>query len=85
VGARDLYEISSPEMKHMMDAMMSAPGVVGARQAGAGFGGCMVAVVKESREEEFRKHVLKRYKELSSIEADVYPVEASAGAGEIKF
>ncbi|MCJ7775197.1 MAG: galactokinase [Desulfobulbaceae bacterium] len=84
-GARDLYEISSPEMEHMMDAMMSAPGVVGARQAGAGFGGCMVAVIEESRAEDFSKHVLKRYQELSGIEADVYPARASAGAGEIKF
>lgn len=83
VGARDLYEISSPEMEHMMDAMMSAPGVVGARQAGAGFGGCMVAVVEEIKVEEFINHVLKRYQERSGIEADAYQVEASAGAGEI--
>jgi len=42
-GARDLYEITSPEMLAMMDAMLSGPGIMGARQAGAGFGGCMVA------------------------------------------
>lgn len=85
VGARDLYEISSPEMEHMMDAMMSAPGVVGARHPGAGFGGCMVAVIEENMAENFYKHVSKRYRELSGIEADVYPAKASAGAGVIKF
>jgi galactokinase len=44
-GARDLYEIGSLEMSKMMEAMLTAPGVIGARQAGAGFGGCMVAFV----------------------------------------
>jgi galactokinase len=43
-GARDLYEICSPAMLAilaMMEAMRSAPGTIGARQAGAGFGGCL--------------------------------------------
>ena len=44
-GARDLYEIGVPAMESMMNAMKGGPGVIGARQAGAGFGGCMVAVV----------------------------------------
>ena len=46
-GARDLYEIGVPAMAAMMTAMQSGPGVIGARQAGAGFGGCMVALVEE--------------------------------------
>ena len=46
LGARDLYQIVAPEMSDMMDAMLSAPGVMGARQAGAGFGGCMVTLVR---------------------------------------
>ena len=46
-GARDLYEIVVPEMEAMMEAMLSGPGVIGARQAGAGFGGCMVAFVEK--------------------------------------
>ena len=32
-GARDLYEICSPPMLAMMEAMLAAPGTVGARQA----------------------------------------------------
>ena len=46
-GARDLYEIGAPSMDAMMAAMLAAPGVIGARQAGAGFGGCMVALVED--------------------------------------
>ena len=46
-GCRDLFGISVPAMQAMFDAMQSAPGVVGCSQAGAGFGGCMVAVVEK--------------------------------------
>ncbi len=57
-GARDLYEICSPAMAAMMDAMLAAPGVIGARQAGAGFGGCMVALVDAAQTDAFRAAVL---------------------------
>ena len=35
-GACELYEIGAPAMHTMMKAMLDAPGVIGARQAGAG-------------------------------------------------
>jgi len=81
VGARDLYEISSPEMERMMEAMRSGPGVIGARQAGAGFGGCMVAFVRAGRVSRFMQHVRDRYRADAGIEPDVYPVTAAPGAG----
>lgn len=80
-GARDLYEISCPEMGKMFTAMMSSPGVIGARQAGAGFGGCMVALVEEPLVEPFAAHVLDSYHAKIGIRAQVYPVSAAAGAG----
>ena len=60
-GARDLYEIGAPAMASMNHAMIGAPGVVGARQAGAGFGGCMVAVVNRSHVEAFCRSVTESY------------------------
>lgn len=45
-GARDLYKIVSSEMERMMEAMLRGAGIIGARQAGAGFGGCMVVFVE---------------------------------------
>ena len=82
-GARDLYEIGCQEMTSMMDAMASGPGVIGARQAGAGFGGCMVAFVEESEVGRFARHVEARYRATSGVEAQVYPVHAAAGAGKL--
>jgi galactokinase len=84
-GARDLYEISCHEMEWMIDAMNGGPGVIGARQAGAGFGGCMVAFVEEGGVDAFARHVQARYLRSSGIEPQVYPVQAAPGAGQIPF
>ena len=84
-GARTLYEIVSPEMEAMMQAMMEAPGVIGARQTGAGFGGCMMAIIETGYASDFADHVIRRYEALSGIEAEVYPARASQGAGVIDF
>jgi len=81
VGARDLYEIGAPAMSAMMAAMLSAPGVIGARQAGAGFGGCMVALVREADVAGFAAHVEHDYARRTGIQAGAYAVTASPGAG----
>ena len=80
-GARDLFEICSAPMIEMMQAMRAAPGVIGARQAGAGFGGCMVALAESGRTEEFRASVLESYRKATGISPEVYAVAAAPGAG----
>jgi galactokinase len=82
-GACDLYEISVPAMQAMMDAMLAAPGVIGARQAGAGFGGCMVAFVERERVAAFAESVTTAYHQATGIQPQVSTVEAAAGAGVI--
>jgi galactokinase len=83
-GARDLFEIGSPEMESMMNAMMGAPGVIGARQAGAGFGGCMVAFVQDDQVDDFIASVRISYSSVTGITPDVYSVRAVDGADQIK-
>jgi galactokinase len=80
-GACDLYEIGAPAMHAMMQAMLAAPGVIGARQAGAGFGGCMVAFVKKGSADAFAASVRKTYFDARQTQPEVYPVTAAAGAG----
>lgn len=80
-GARNLYEIGAASMQAMMEAMLAAPGVIAARQAGAGFGGCMVALVHVSQAEAFSAHVQQGYVAMTGIEPAVYSVDASPGAG----
>ena len=83
VGARDLYEITSPEMLAMMDAMRGGPGIVGARQAGAGFGGCMVAFVERAQVDAFARHVEQAYRSATGIAPQVYAVQAVERAGPL--
>lgn len=83
-GARDLFEIGSSEMEAMMKAMRSAPGVIGARQAGAGFGGCMVAFVEHDAIDAFAGYVEKTYLHATGIQSKVYPVQAAPGAGVLE-
>jgi galactokinase len=85
LGARDLYEISCIEMEKMIAAMEGGPGVIGARQAGAGFGGCMVAYVHKEQVNNFSQHVKEHYQNSTGITPKVYPVLASAGAGILNF
>ena len=80
-GACDLYEIGAPAMHAMMAAMMASPGVLGARQAGAGFGGCMVAFVEQSRVDVFARSASKLYHESTGVQPEISAVEAAAGAG----
>jgi galactokinase len=80
-GACELYEISAPAMHVMMKAMLAAPGVIGARQAGAGFGGCMVAFVEAASVLAFAASVREAYFAATRMQPEVYPVEAVDGTG----
>jgi galactokinase len=82
-GACELYEIAAPPMLELMQAMLAAPGIIGARQAGAGFGGCMVALVDRASVDAFASYVRRAYALATQIRPEVFPVVAAAGAGPI--
>jgi galactokinase len=46
VSLRDDFEVSLPEIDALVDRLIAAPGVHGARITGAGFGGCVVALTE---------------------------------------
>jgi galactokinase len=83
-GACELYEVSVPAMIALMEAMLKAPGVIGARQAGAGFGGCMAAIVRADAVEAFSQSVRQAYHAQTGIAPEVYAVEPAAGAGTLR-
>ena len=43
---RDDFEVSTPTLDALVDALVAIDGVIGARLTGAGFGGCVVALVE---------------------------------------
>ncbi len=60
VSLRDNYEVSIPELDRLVEAELRH-GAIGARLTGAGFGGSTVALVEETRYEEFKTGVLQDY------------------------
>jgi galactokinase len=68
-------------MQSMMNAMSSAPGVVGCRQAGAGFGGCLVALVEDHQLDAFCHAATASYQKATGLMPEVYPVRTAPGAG----
>jgi len=58
---RDDYEVSCRELDEMVWLARDAPGCLGARMTGAGFGGCTVNLVREDQAEAFSGKVREGY------------------------
>jgi galactokinase len=80
---RDDYQVSCPELDCIVEAARSAPGCLGARMTGAGFGGCTVNFVRSEAASGFAQEVARRYRQETGVTPEVYICEASAGAGEV--
>lgn len=80
-GARDLYEVGAPALQAMYEATTEAPGVIAVRQAGAGFGGCMVALVEPKRVEPFVDRVQHAYHSRTGLQPQLFAVTPAPGAG----
>jgi galactokinase len=80
VSLRDDYEVSSPALDAMVEAMRSAPGCYGARLTGAGFGGCAVALVRPGQEQAVADAIYEKYPKAANIWPEVYVSPAGPGA-----
>jgi galactokinase len=58
---RDDYEVSIPELDILCDLMRAAPGVLGARLTGAGFGGACVALCEAGTAAAAGEAVIAKY------------------------
>lgn len=65
------YEVTGPELDTIVDAAMTAPGVLGARMTGAGFGGCAVAIVKKNAADEAARRISRIYREVIGYDCGV--------------
>jgi galactokinase len=82
-SARDDYQISCPEIETLVNAAVEVDGVAGARLTGAGWGGCMVALVEQNAVDAFTRHVTTAYREQFGRAASVFPCSAGPGAGMV--
>lgn len=83
-SARDLYEVSCPELEAMVEVTRAAPGSLTGRMAGAGFGGCTVSLVKDDYVEQFIEVVAVEYHKKTQLSPSLYVCTAEDGASVIE-
>jgi len=72
ISLRDDYEVSGPELNALAEAAWEVDGCYGARLTGAGFGGCIVALVAAEATSDFEAHVSAAYESAFDRLPDVY-------------
>lgn len=74
------YEVSCPELDAMVLAAKGAPGFVGARMTGGGFGGSCVALVEAQSANEFRSWTEAEYRAATGRTGVLLRCRAADGA-----
>ncbi|MEW6197495.1 MAG: galactokinase [Planctomycetota bacterium] len=77
---RDDYAVSCRELDRLVDIVGRVPGVYGARMTGAGFGGCLVAIVKRAAVLSVRRAVQTEFDATGLGPATVIVTRAGSGA-----
>ena len=89
---RDLYEVSCPELDGLVElaaeyseeATGRDRGVFGARMTGAGFGGCIVALVRPDAFESVSRHMLEGFRARFDRPPTIFATAAVGGAVSIE-
>lgn len=79
VSLRNDFEVSTEALDVIVDLARGQPGCLGARMTGAGFGGCAIALVEESRALELARRVSELYRDALGLPADTYLCRAADG------
>ena len=80
---RDNFEVSNFALNTMVECALSAPGCLGARMTGAGFGGCAVAIVKTELEKKFYNSVKDCYRKKSSLNPKIISCNPANGVARL--
>lgn len=83
-SARDLYQVSCPELEAMVEVTRAAPGALSGRMAGAGFGGCTVSLVNDESVEQFLQVASVEYERKTQLTPSLYVCTAEDGASIIE-
>lgn len=77
---RDDYEVSAPELDHVVSEAQRRPGVFGARLTGGGFGGSALVLVERAEADAVRQALEKTFAARFGRPPTVRVARASAGA-----
>ena len=70
---RDDYAVSTPELDLLVELLVEH-GAIGARLTGAGFGGCVVALVQRNHADDCSAKTITAYDEHTGLEAQAFVV-----------
>jgi len=82
------FDASCDELDAMIEIALTLPGIVGARIAGAGWGGCAVALVKTPEALTFQTQLAEQYFQRTGIQTNIFLCHPGQGAsivGEEKY
>ncbi|MBN1966577.1 MAG: galactokinase [Anaerolineae bacterium] len=82
-SARDDYEVSCDELEVLVGAARQVEGVAGARLTGAGWGGCIIALVHHAAAADFTAQVGTTYRATTGIDPAIFACRAASGAGRV--
>jgi len=80
LGLSQDYEVSCPESDFLVGHLKNSDGVLGARQMGGGFGGCIIALVEEEKREAVTSGVSGKYHEQFAKDPAIYVMTIEDGA-----
>ena len=79
---RDDYAVSTPELDLLVEILVDS-GAMGARLTGAGFGGCVVALVQRNHADDLVAKTVSRYRAASGLEPMAFTARAVGAAGPV--
>ena len=82
VSLRDDYDVSTPELDLLVDLLVTG-GAAGARLTGAGFGGCVIALVQRNHADDIAARTVLTYEKETGHSASAFVASAVDGAGSL--
>lgn len=82
---RDLFEVSIPELDLLVDEAANLDCVLGSRLTGAGFGGCIAAILKTGEQQVFTEALTASFESHFGKQPQVAFYRGSPGLGEVKL
>jgi galactokinase len=79
---RDDFAVSTSELDLLVDLLVEH-GAIGARLTGAGFGGCVVALVQRNHADDCAARTVRAYTTRTGIGPQAFVVRAVDGAGPV--
>ncbi|PKL16004.1 MAG: galactokinase [Spirochaetae bacterium HGW-Spirochaetae-5] len=83
LSLKNNYEVTGHELDTLALTAQKMDFVLGSRMTGAGFGGCVIALIEGENFDRFKKEVGEIYQKECGLSADFYEVRISDGTGEI--